>query len=297
MTVFLSKQFFYRNRPTAKWVIFAFIFIYLGYTCYRSLYYENINLNARNEKEVYATLLCPSSPHPTLKGGIDYYYEGTRILTYRLLHKLSTKDVENRRQIVLATESVLPEQVRQSRLDGAIVKIVPAIQPPKGVNIRKTEARWKDQYTKLVLWNMTQYSKILYIDSDILPIRPLSPIFDTTFSIDKDGHPYLFAATYDFSVAQAFGKYRRPAPTLGLNDMYAGDSAHAGLFFIHPSERQANYSQSLYDNPPQNQDFTSFMEQSMLKYAYRNGADYQWTRLSQIYNTQWPRLEDITGVP
>jgi len=29
-----------------------------------------------------------------------------------------------------------------------------------------------------------------------------------------------------------------------------------------------------------------------LKYAYRNGGDYQWTRLSQMYNTQWPRLED-----
>jgi len=289
---FLFKRLIGKSRFKAKLLTFAVIFIYLGYTCYRLLNAEYANLNTRNEKEIYATLLCPSSPHPVSQGEIDYYYEGTRILTYRLLHKLSTKDVDNRRLIVLATESVLPEQIRQLRTDGAIVKIVRAIQPPKGVDTQKTKARWKDQYTKLVLWNMTQYSKILYIDSDILPIRPLSPIFNMTFSIDKDGHPYLFAATYDSSVTRTFGTYRRPVPALGLNDTQAGDSPHAGLFLIHPSERQANYLQSLYDNPPKNQDFTSFMEQSMLKYAYRNGGDYQWTRLSQMYNTQWPRLED-----
>jgi len=139
---------------------------------------------------------------------------------------------------------------------------------------------------------MTQYSKILYIDSDILPIRPLSSIFNATFSIDKDSLPYLFAATYDFTAARTSGKYRLPVPILGPNDTHASDSPHAGLFLIHPSERQVNYLQSIYDNPPKNQDFTSFMEQSMLKYAYRNGRDYQCTRLSQMYNTQWPRLED-----
>jgi len=45
------------------------------------------------------------------------------------------------RLIVLATESVLPEQHRQLRADGAIVKIIRAILPLKGVDIWKTKER------------------------------------------------------------------------------------------------------------------------------------------------------------
>ena len=70
---------------------------------------------------------------------------------------------------------------------------------------------------------------------------------------------------------------------------------HAGLFLIHPSEQQTKYLWSIYENPPKGQDFTTFMEQSMLKYAYRDDADYHWTRLSHMYNTQWPRLQDMAA--
>ena len=249
-----------------------------------------------NTREVYATLLCPQSRNTASKtNGIDFYYEATRVLTYRLLHKSSTKDIHNRQLIVLATELVLPEQIRQLRQDGAIVKVVAAIRAPKNINRRRSMARWRDQYTKLLLWQMTEYSKILYIDSDIIPIRPLSSIFDTPFSIDKEGQPYLFAATYDSSLARRYGRYSQPVPILGPDDKYAGDTPHAGLFLIHPSEKQSKYLQSLYDNPPQGQNFISFMEQSLLKYAYRDGGDYHWTRLSQMYNTQWPRSVDMNA--
>ena len=280
--------------------LFITLLVFFVYSCHKFIRLRDLSLHifsqlsshTRSMDEVYATLLCPSSPNSIANNEIDYYFEGTRILTYRLLHKRSTKDTHSRRLVVLASEAVLPEQIRQLRLDGAIVHSVSIIRPPKGVNLTKTKQRWKDQYTKLVLWNMTQYSKILYIDADILPIRPLSAIFDTPLTIDKQGHPYLFAATYDSAKTRTFGKFIRPVPVVGPNDTYAGTMPHACLFLIHPSHRQANYLQSIYDNPPKGQDFTTFMEQSMLKYAYRDDGDYHWTRLSQMYNTQWPRLQD-----
>jgi alpha-N-acetylglucosamine transferase len=243
-------------------------------------------------EEVYATLLCPPTPHPTLKGEIDYYFEATRILAYRLLHKSSTKDLHNRRFIVLATEGVLPEQIRQLQLDGAFVHTVSAMPPPKVVDRTKIRERWKDQFTKLKLWNMTEYSKVLYIDADILPIRPLSAVFDTPLAIDKEGHPYLFASVYDSGQAREFGSYSRPVPVLGPNDTHGGPVFNAGMFLIHPSHRQANYVQSIYDNIPNGEDFTGSMEQGFLRYVYRDDGGYPWARLSQIYNTQWPRLKD-----
>lgn len=277
-----------------------FIFLYHCYKFERFIDHDvrvvsYSNSLTHNMKEVYATLLCPSTGNSSSHNETNYYYEATRILAYRLLHKTSTKDLGSRQLIVLATETVSSEQIRQLRLDGVIVHTVSAIRPPKGVNLNKTKPRWKDQYTKLLLWNMTQYSKILYIDADILPIRPLSAIFETPLCIDKDGHPYLFAAVYDSSKTRTYGKFTRPVPVVGPSDTHGSDMPHAGLFLIHPSHRQAKYLQSLYDNPPQGQDFTTFMEQSMLKYAYREDGDYHWTRLSQMYNTQWPRLQDTVA--
>lgn len=283
-----------RHRKTLliHLILISFLILLL-HLHYRTALPKKSDSYKRNVKEVYATLLCPPTPNPALKNKTDYYFEATRILTYRLLHKPSTKDLHNRSLIVLATEGVLQEQVRQLRRDGATVKTVPAIKPPKGVDLNKTFSRWKNQYTKLMFWNMTEYSKILYMDSDILPIRQLSAVFDTPLSIDKDGHPYLFAAVYDSMKIRNFGKFTHPIPVLGPDDTSAGTMFNAGLFFIHPSEQQATYLQSIYDNPPQGQDFTKYMEQSMLKYAYRNEGNYHWTRLSQMYNTQWPRLQDI----
>ena len=242
--------------------------------------------------EVYMTLLCPPTPHPTENGGIDYYFEATRILAYRLLHKSDTKDLQGRRLIVLTTESVLPFQIRALQDTGAIVRPVAAIAPPKGTDPTRVNPQWKDQYTKLALWNMTEFSRILYIDADILPIRPMSPVFDTPLSIDKDGEEYIFGATYDSAWLRDFGRYSRPVPTPGPNDTHAGGAFNAGMFFIKPSRKQAAYVQSIYETPVEGQDFTNGMEQDMLHYAYRDEGEYPWTRLSQMYNTQWPRLED-----
>jgi alpha-N-acetylglucosamine transferase len=249
----------------------------------------------RRSKEVYMTLLCPGSPHPASNGGIDYYYEATRLLAYRLLHNPFTKDTQNRPLIVLATEDVLPEQILTLESDGAIVRQVSAIAPPKGTDLTKINQQWKDQYTKLLILNMTEYTKVLYIDADILPIRPLSAIFDTPLQFDKVGEPYLFAAAYDSAYVRDNGHYTRPVPILGPEDTHAFDVFNAGLFMVHPSHKQANYVQDIYDNPGgKGQDFTSGMEQDLLRYAYRDDGEFPWTRLSQMYNTQWPRLQDLT---
>jgi alpha-N-acetylglucosamine transferase len=247
------------------------------------------------EGEVYMTLLCPPTPHPSLNGGIDWYFEATRILAYRLLHKPSTKDTGNRPLVVLTTEAVLPEQIRTLQAVGAIVRPVTAIEPPTGIDRSKINQQWKDQFTKLTVWNMTEYSKVLYIDSDILPVRPLSAVFETPLSEDIHGNEYLFAAVYDDGVVRDEGKFTRPVPKVGPDDTHGDTIFNAGMFLVHPSIEQARYINRIYQDPRMTQQFMDYMEQSLLRYAYRDDGPYPWTRLSLMYNTQWPRLEDLDG--
>jgi alpha-N-acetylglucosamine transferase len=61
-----------------------------------------------------------------------------------------------------------------------------------------------------------------------------------------------------------------------------------------PTQAQADYVFSIYHNPP-DVDFKSTMEQSFLRYCYRDDGPYPWVRLSQIYNTQWPRAQDMAA--
>jgi alpha-N-acetylglucosamine transferase len=143
------------------------------------------------------------------------------------------------------------------------------------------------------MWNMTQFSKILYMDADLLPVRPMSAVFETPSAHNEDGEEYLFAATYDSAGVRDFGKFTRPIPNLGPSDTSAASEINAGLFLLQPSERQAAYVQSIYNDVSVSQHFTDMMEQGLLRYAYRDDGKYPWIRLSQMYNTQWPRLQDL----
>ena len=241
------------------------------------------------------TLLAPPTPHPASNRRIDFYFEATRILAYRLLHKPSTKDRHGRPFVVLTTESVPPEQIQVLRSYGAIVRPVTSIGLPRGGSPPENNQQSKDQFTKLQIWNMTEYSKILYIEPDVLPIRPLSAVFETPFSKDKYGTQYLFAAVYDSEEVRDSGKFTNPIPKLRLDDTSAGETFNIGMFLIRPTVQHALYVNSTYNDPRKAQYFTDMVEQTLLRYAYRKDGPYPWTRLSQIYNTQWPRLEDMSN--
>ena len=241
------------------------------------------------------TLLAPPTPHPASNRRIDFHFEATRILAYRLLHKPSTKDLHNRPLVVLTTESVLPEQIQILQADGAIVRPVASIGLPGAGHPPEKNEKSKDQFTKLQVWNMTEYSKILYIEPDVLPIRPLSEVFETPFSNDSYGSRYLFAAAYDSENVRDFGKFTNPIPKLGPDDTSAGEKFNIGMFLIHPTDQHSLYVNSIRVDPRRQEHFADMTDQSLLRYAYRKDGPYPWTRLSQMYNTQWPRLEDLAN--
>jgi alpha-N-acetylglucosamine transferase len=246
------------------------------------------NIPGRNySKEAYVTLLSPGDPHPWSEGKPDFYFEACKIKAHRLLRNTTTRDPHHRPFIVLVTDRVPPQQIDILEQHGAIVKPVATLPPPTGTNADGTNPRYRDQFTKFHVWNMTDYDRIAFFDADTLFIRPIHSIFDTpTQTVDDE--EWLFAAVYDSGV---YGRRNPP----GYNDTGGPDDndLNAGVFLLRPSIQQSEYIFSRYYNPPPHRDFTRFMEQDFLRWAYNDNGKYPWIRLSHLFNTQWPRDEDL----
>jgi alpha-N-acetylglucosamine transferase len=241
-------------------------------------------------KEAYVTLLSPSDPHPWAEGRTDVYFEACKVIAHRLLRNSTTRDPYNRPYIILVTSLVPQKQIKILESHGVIVKHVSTIAPPKGtVNFKHINPRYKDQFTKLHVWNMTEYNRIAFFDADTLPIQPIHTIFDTPTQ-QKGDEEWLFAAVYDSGNSRADNQRNPPGP----EDKGRPEDVdlNAGVFLLKPTQTQSEYIFEMFRNPPK-RDFTVFMEQSMLRWAYRDGGPYPWIRLSHLYNTQWCREVDL----
>jgi hypothetical protein len=106
----------------------------------------------------------------------DNYFVAIRILVWQLLHNLETR-TKGIDVVVMVTPSV--SQSRRDRLerDGAIVYPVEFLRSENRW-AKAEDHRWDDVMTKLRVWEMTQYSRILVMDGDSMLIHPLDGVFN-----------------------------------------------------------------------------------------------------------------------
>jgi hypothetical protein len=74
---------------------------------------------------------------------------------------------------------------------------VPWIGRVLGLSIH-SYPQYETTYMKLHLWNLTGYDTLLYLDSDVLPLAPLTPLFNRTISAST------IAAAPDISLPDSF---------------------------------------------------------------------------------------------
>ncbi|ODN88778.1 hypothetical protein L198_06580 [Cryptococcus wingfieldii CBS 7118] len=123
----------------------------------------------RDGREAYVTFLSSVAD--------PWYLLSTRLLLWQLQHYPSTADLA-RPFIVLATPSIPSEVCEQLEKEGAQVQKVELLDGfplPEGM---EANHHWKDQYTKLHIFNQTAFSRLLYLDNDMLLLKSLSPIWD-----------------------------------------------------------------------------------------------------------------------
>lgn len=121
--------------------------------------------------KVYATLLTDAK-----------YLPGLQVLHYTL-RKFTARPL-----IVLLQDNVRVGSQLQA-MSGVVVKTVPHIENP---HEKKTSASWVGSgYTKLHIWNLTEYSHVLYIDADCLVHASPEDLFsrDVSFAAAPDVFP------------------------------------------------------------------------------------------------------------
>jgi glycogenin glucosyltransferase len=147
--------------------------------------------NYSRSREAYVTLLTT-----------EEYVQGAIVLA-RIVRSFSELGNNSRPFLALVYDKLLrdPGGVALRQLleyDGIDVIPVPSIGEPMGHQILNYP-QYRTTYMKLHVWNLTGYDTVLYLDADILPLEPLSPLFERS-SIAVD----TIAAAPDISLPDSF---------------------------------------------------------------------------------------------
>lgn len=221
----------------------------------------------------------------------DGYFIGTRVLAYQLLHSPVAGTNSSIPFLVFVTEDVSPRKRARLTKDGATV-----IQVEKlvGDALVPNVPRWRDMLTKLRMWEYTTYSKICYIDADMLITKRLDGIFwdEATLTQSTSTNPNEIKSdeaplprTYTFAGHADFWGYDHawPPPT---------DSTYvnAGFFVFTPSLLMQAYYLSLLAVP--GKVTGGMMEQDLLNYAHRREGNMPWKPIWYGWNVNWPTEKD-----
>ncbi|KAL9050141.1 MAG: hypothetical protein Q9162_006812 [Coniocarpon cinnabarinum] len=134
----------------------------------------NLEPRAASHGPTFATYLCTrnSSTH-------DPYFLATEQLVYRTLWKHESASQKHYPFTVFVAPFISTEQRNLLSAAGANVVELPLVDWKPTVAIW---ARWRDLFSKLHMWNQTQFSLIAFLDSDAFPLQPLDDIFTVSTS-------------------------------------------------------------------------------------------------------------------
>jgi alpha-N-acetylglucosamine transferase len=227
------------------------------------------------------------------------YLNSTRILTYQLLHNPQTR--VNTTQItwlVACSSSVSHAHKQLLKNEGATVVEIHDVQISWW--IKTSVRRWKEQFTKLRLFEMTEYSRILFMDADTLILQPLEGIF---------AEPELAELQTSFAHGWPNDEVKEdeaelPAKwlfTARSDNGYGGQRGHtipplnsaefsAGFWVVAPNRQVFAHLLSVMSHYKRFDSFT--MEQSLLNYVYRRNGPMPWRELNWKWSATWPSWLD-----
>lgn len=122
------------------------------------------------ERRAYASFLSTNTSWDEL----DHYYTAMRTVVYKLLRDPETGTRIGTEFVVMVNDDVKQEKIDQLEKDGAIVRHFEDICNEWA---HPSTERWVDQVTKLRLWEMTEWDRMLYIDADMIVLKSLDGIW------------------------------------------------------------------------------------------------------------------------
>jgi hypothetical protein len=199
LLIFLCNQMAltFRGYFSRLWIVTAALLIFY--------FYITTNGSRSSHTRAYATHLVTANDDGHDE---DHHFTAVRVLIYQLLHQPQTRSSPTDIPILVLVSPSVSELKRQTLIsEGA--SVVP-VQP---VGTERLSSFWKDHFSKIRLFEMTQYDRILYLDPNILINKPLDMIWSDPairhsqrtirkVSTSNEVHlpeSYLFASTPRYS--------------------------------------------------------------------------------------------------
>jgi len=226
----------------------------------------------------------------------DNYFIATRLLCWQLLHSPRTKiQNPNIDVVVMVTPSVSESRIKRLKKDGATVIPVASLHAEW---LKKTqhEKRWDELMAKLRAWQMTQYSRLLLLDGDIILQKPLDDIFndkgaqikkslDPTAVKNKDAvlkdSPPL-PEQYLLGGLGETHNHVHPYPPTWDDGLQKRGYFNAGFFMLHPNNASFEYYNHILQTPDAFD--PTYMEQNLLNKVHNWDGPLPWTEISVTWN-------------
>lgn len=106
----------------------------------------------------------------------DSYALAVRVMMHSLLKNSPDVSAGHRKRVVIITGETSPEVEEQIRGDGIVVNRIPEILSPY-THDSKYQSRFNLIMTKLYIFNMTEYTRLAFLDGDSLVVGDMSPLF------------------------------------------------------------------------------------------------------------------------
>ncbi|CAK3850620.1 Hypothetical predicted protein [Lecanosticta acicola] len=224
----------------------------------------------------------------------DGYFIGTRVLAYQLLHSRSAGTNNSIPFLVLCTRDVSLRKRTILKSEGATIVLVEKLDNGW---VQQGNPRWQDVMTKLRLFQLTQYSKICFIDADMLVTAPLDGVFFDEATLTQATLPHQEAIKEDEAPLPRTYLFATHADYWGYDHEYPPPTSlsylNCGFFVFTPSIPLFDYYVSLLSLPGRFD--PTFPEQNLLNYAHRQDGNMPWRPLWYGWNVNWPTEKDWRG--
>lgn len=187
----------------------------------------------------------------------DHYFIALRILIYQMMHAPETRTRESIPFVVLVTPDVSEEKKSRIRSDGALVREVDKIEDGfDWMAVGDKNLAWRDQLTKLRVFEMVEYDRILYIDSDSVLMRSMDGIWEasnvnTTVMPTRDQKGQVFDDEAEMpseylmaSMPETWEEYYYPPTKDDLSYAKTMKYINGGFMMLKPSLKMFQYYRS-----------------------------------------------------
>ncbi|KAK0889439.1 hypothetical protein LTR91_026278 [Friedmanniomyces endolithicus] len=248
-------------------------------------------------KVAYATFLAANT-HPEGEEDVpddqDGNFLSTRVLAYQLLHSRTAGTNLSIAFLVLCTRDVSKRKRDRLKKDGATVVLVERLNTD---GVVAAADRQRDVLTKLRLFQLVQYAKILFVDANTLVKKPLDSVFHDEGTLTQATGMNPEKIQQDEGVLPRTYMFATHGDLQGYDHSYLQDPnldySNCGFFVFTPSKVLFDYYLSLLKLPGRFD--TGFPEQILLNYAHRRDGNMPWKPLWYGWNVNWPTERDWRG--